>query len=57
MDNKASLSANAIAKNLFAQVDDEGNRFVLFEAIVDHTVNGKQLTPSKNIITTTSGGK
>ena len=55
--HKASLSANAIAENLFAQVDDEGNRFVLFDDIVDHRVNGKQLTQSKNIITTKSGGK
>ena len=55
--HKASLSANAIAENLFAQVDDEGNRFVLFDAIVEHRVNGKQLTQSKNIITTKSGGK
>ena len=33
--HKASLSANAIAENLFAQGYDEGNRFVLFDAIVD----------------------
>ena len=55
--HKASLSANAIVENLFAQVDDEGNRFVLFDAIVDHRVNGKQLIQGENIITTKSGGK
>ena len=27
---KASSAANAIAENLFAQIDDEGNRHVLF---------------------------
>ena len=34
--NKASLTANAIAKNIFAQVDDEGNRHLLFDEIIDH---------------------
>ena len=34
--HKASLAANAIAENMFAQVDDEGNRFVMLESIVDH---------------------
>ena len=32
--HKASLAANAIAENLFAQIDDEGNRHVLFDEIV-----------------------
>jgi hypothetical protein len=31
--HKASLAANAIAENMFALVDDEGNRHVLFEEI------------------------
>ena len=52
--HKASLSPNAIAKNLFAQVD-EGNRFVLLEAMADH--RAKQLSKGENIITTKSGGK
>jgi hypothetical protein len=34
--HKASLAANAIAENMFAQVDDEGNRHVLFQEIVNH---------------------
>ena len=44
---KASLAANAIAKNLFAQVDDEGNRFVMLDSIVDHRVNGEELQRDK----------
>ena len=36
---KASLAANVISKNLFEQVDEEGNRFVLFDWIVDHSVD------------------
>ena len=34
--HKASLTANAIAKNISAQVDDKGNRHVLFDKIIDH---------------------
>ena len=34
--HKASMAANAIAENLFAQIDNEGNRHVLFQAIVDY---------------------
>ena len=41
---KASLSANEIAQNLFAQVDEEGNRYVLFDSIIDHRKDGKALT-------------
>ena len=33
--NKASLAANAIAKNIFSQVDGEGNWHVLFQEIID----------------------
>jgi hypothetical protein len=33
--HKASLAANALAENMFAQVDIEGNRHVLFQEIVD----------------------
>jgi hypothetical protein len=34
--HKALLAANAIAENVFAQVDEEGNRHVLFDEIIDH---------------------
>ena len=34
--HKASLTVNAIAKNMFAQVDDKGNKHVLFDEIIDH---------------------
>ena len=33
---KQAMAANYIAENLFAQVDDEGNRVVLMDEIVDH---------------------
>ena len=34
--NNASLVANSIAENIFSQVDEEGNRLVLFYDIVDN---------------------
>ena len=54
---KAALSANEIASNLFDQVDDEGNRFVLMESITDHRKNSKALSKGKAFITTKHGGK
>ena len=41
--HKASLAANSIAENLFAQVDEGGNRHLLMDAIADHRVDGSQL--------------
>ena len=40
--NKASLSANTIAANIFSQVDEEGDIFVMFDEIVHHRVVGKE---------------
>ena len=37
--HKASISANTIFENIFSQVDEEGNRFVLFEDLVNHRVD------------------
>ncbi len=53
--HKASLAANAIAENLFAQIDDEGNRHILFEEIVDHRTNGKQVLQQDAFIVNRSG--
>jgi hypothetical protein len=55
--HKASLAANAIAENMFAQVDDEGNRHVLFEAIVDHRTDGSEVKQQDAFITTRTGTK
>ena len=54
---KASLSANTIAKNLFAQIDDDGNRFVLMDTIEDHRTNGKQLSLEELYITSKNRGR
>ena len=55
--HKASLAANAIAESLFSQVDEEGNRFVLLDGIVDHRVDGQQLQKADAFITSHNGGR
>jgi hypothetical protein len=49
--HRASLAANAIAENLFAQIDDEGNRHILFDEIIDYRTNNKQVTQQDAFIT------
>jgi hypothetical protein len=55
--HKAALAANAIAENMFAQTDMEGNRHVLFEVIIDHRADGSELKQQDAFITTRSGTK
>ncbi len=52
---RTSLAANAIAENVFAQIDDEGNRHILFQEIIDHQTNGKQVLQQDAFITTRTG--
>ena len=33
--HRSAMSANAIVSNQFAQVDQDGQRFVLFDEIID----------------------
>ena len=40
---KTSLAANTIDENIFAQVDTEGNRHIIFDKIVDHCTDGKEI--------------
>ena len=54
---RASLSANHIAENLFAQVDDEGNRQVLMKEIIDYHTNGQEVKHQDAFITMTTGTK
>ena len=53
---KASLAANYIAKNLFAQVDDEGNHQVLINEIIDYRTNGTELMKQQDAFITTKMG-
>jgi hypothetical protein len=48
---RTSLAANTIAKNLFAKIDDEGNCHILFQEIIDHRTNGKQVLQQDAFIT------
>ena len=54
---KASLVANNIAENIFAQVDDEGNRYQLLSEIIDHRTNGSEITQQDAFVTTQTGTK
>jgi hypothetical protein len=53
--HKAALAANAIAENMFAQTDMEGNRHVLFEEITDHRTDGSEVKQQDAFIKTRSG--
>ena len=54
---KASLAANYIAENLFAQVDDDGNSQVLMNEIIDYQTNGTKLKQQDAFIITKTGTK
>ena len=54
---KATLAANAIAINMFAQVDSEGNRHVMFDQILDHRTDGTELQLADAFIQSKSGGR
>ena len=54
---KASLTANATAQNIFAQFDNEGNRHVLFDKIIDHCCTALALKKADTFIVTSSGNR
>ena len=53
--NKASMAANAIVVNLFAQVDVEGNHHALFDEIDDHRTDGKEMKQQDAFVTSKNG--
>ena len=55
--HKASLSANVIATNLFSQIDDDGNRHVIFDSIIDHRTDGSEVLPKDSIVVSKNGGR
>ena len=55
--HKASLTANYIAQNMFAQVDDDGNIHVLFDNIIDHRHTVLALKQVDVFIVTSSGNR
>ena len=52
---KVSLAANYIDENLFAQVDQEGNRHVLLDELIDYRVNGHEVKLQDTFIMTHTG--
>ena len=52
---RASLVANNIAENLFAQIDDEGNCQVLMDEIIGHRSNEHAVKQQDAFITTKTG--
>ena len=54
---KAPLTGNTIAQKLFAQVDEEGNRHVIFDEIIDHPSDENELKQQDAFIATIYGTK
>ena len=50
-----AIAANVIAEKLFTQVDQEGNRFVLIDSIIDTRTDSMQKLQKYVFIITTSG--
>ena len=55
--HKASMAANTIAINMFAQVDEDGNMHVLFDEITDHRSDESAVKQADAFITNKSGTK
>ena len=51
------VGANIIAQNLYSQIDGFGNAFTMLEGILDHDVDGTQVTRDDSFVTTPSGAK
>ena len=55
--HKAPLAANTIATNIFSQVDEEGNKFILFDKIVNNCVDGTDTMHQEAFVITNNWGK
>ena len=53
----ASLSENELATNLSSQVEEYGKRYVLFDEIVDHRIDGSEVQDEDAIIRSENGGR
>ena len=54
---KTEMTANNIASNLFAQVDQYENRLVLFDDIIDHRKYGSEIKRNDAFIHTSNCNK
>ena len=52
-----SLSANIVAQHLFSQIDEEGNRHVLLDDIVDHRRSDSAVSKEDAFVTMSNGVK
>jgi len=50
-----SYTANMIAYNIYAQVDDRGNSYTMFDEIIDHRSNDKAVKMEDAWVHTKSG--
>ena len=55
--NKTAMGANAIADNFLAQVNQDGQRFVLFDEGIYHRINGTGIKEEDAFIHTANGNK
>jgi hypothetical protein len=53
----AAMTANGIAENLFAQVDQDGHRLLLMDEIIDHRRGQDAVSQAEAFITSSSGQK
>jgi hypothetical protein len=51
------FTANIIAENLYAQVDDEGNSYSILSEIVDHKKDGSAVSKDDAFVTTKAGAQ
>lgn len=52
---KSSMLYNEVSKNVFAQVYENGNQYVLFQRIDDHHIDGTEVTKYQYFIVSKSG--
>ena len=50
------MKLRSIAQNMFAEVDEDGNRFVLLDSGIDTRCNGSEVK-QQDTITSKNGGK
>ena len=55
--HKVAMAANTISSNLFAQVDQDGQIFVLLDEIIDWRTDGSQIKPEDAFIHISNGNK
>ena len=55
--SEETLSANIIAENLLAQVNEEGHRQLLLDEIIDHRTNDQAVTVENGFTETPSGAR